>query len=426
MPVPHEAIDLRDGPVRDDVRALLERKLVSGELAPGSRLADEDLLAMTGSSRAPLREALNELALVRLVSVQPRQSTIVTPRDASVEAQSLEIECAVMAQVVAEAVPRITDDDKDKLGAWLRHVSEPAAFAHAVRSRAHRDILDLFVRRAGNSEYARALGSVTPVVDRRAALTADRLGVADHERFTDVLEAAIDGDVTAATVAWTAFSDSVRGDAQQTASATAPSLATPATLRDKAAAVIEREIFAGTLVPGEPLREADLMRWLGVSRTPVREALRALAYRGLVDLSHQRTARVALLDQQTNDEVLRTLAVLRSLEVRLALQREPSAVASEVAAAADAWRAAVDVETVIAAAVDLVAPLDAASGNRILVELASALAARISWSVRHDSESVIIASRDALLGLHAALVAGDADVAEQAVWVLYTGDARQR
>ena len=54
-------------------------------------------------------------------------------------------------------------------------------------------------------------------------------------------------------------------------------------------------IVAGELRPGEPLREVRLSERLGVSRTPIREALRTLAAEGLVDLLPNRSAVVAKL-----------------------------------------------------------------------------------------------------------------------------------
>ena len=56
--------------------------------------------------------------------------------------------------------------------------------------------------------------------------------------------------------------------------------------------IIRREIFAGTLQPEQPLLERDIASELGVSRTPVREALFALQGEGLVELVPRRNARV--------------------------------------------------------------------------------------------------------------------------------------
>lgn len=67
-------------------------------------------------------------------------------------------------------------------------------------------------------------------------------------------------------------------------------------LRDSAYEQLEAAIIDGTLRPGERLRDDELGRRLGVSRTPVREALARLADAGLVETAANRYTRVAPLD----------------------------------------------------------------------------------------------------------------------------------
>lgn len=73
--------------------------------------------------------------------------------------------------------------------------------------------------------------------------------------------------------------------------------------------VLER-IMSGELPPGQRLRDADLTSWLGVSRTPVREAVSRLAAVGLMSTSPNRYTEVAALDE---DEIADAVAVLRLL-----------------------------------------------------------------------------------------------------------------
>ena len=54
-------------------------------------------------------------------------------------------------------------------------------------------------------------------------------------------------------------------------------------LRDRAYTTIRDAIVDGTLQPGERLRDQELTEWLGLSRTPVREALSRLEQDGLVE-----------------------------------------------------------------------------------------------------------------------------------------------
>ena len=73
---------------------------------------------------------------------------------------------------------------------------------------------------------------------------------------------------------------------------------------------IRRKILLGTLPPGASIKERDNATELGVSRTPMREAIRILATEGLVELRPARSPLVALPSiKQVSDDVEVLLAV---------------------------------------------------------------------------------------------------------------------
>ncbi len=78
-----------------------------------------------------------------------------------------------------------------------------------------------------------------------------------------------------------------------------------------AAERLREQIVTGARPPGSRLAEVALARELGMSRTPIREALKLLAREGLVELIPHRGARVAPLRL---DELARTIEVMRALE----------------------------------------------------------------------------------------------------------------
>ena len=78
------------------------------------------------------------------------------------------------------------------------------------------------------------------------------------------------------------------------------------------AARLRREILTGELPPGSPLKERDNAQRLGVSRTPLREAVRILGQEGLVTL---RPLRSPVIADPSLAEVLDEIAVLRQLEI---------------------------------------------------------------------------------------------------------------
>lgn len=65
---------------------------------------------------------------------------------------------------------------------------------------------------------------------------------------------------------------------------------------DAAANIIRRAIIRGELLPDERLKEAEIARELGISRTPVREAMLVLQAEGLLDLAPSRGATVRPYD----------------------------------------------------------------------------------------------------------------------------------
>ncbi len=90
-------------------------------------------------------------------------------------------------------------------------------------------------------------------------------------------------------------------------------------LRDRVYVVLRDAIVDGTLAPGEQLREPELETWLGVSRTPIREALMRLQHAGLVLTRPGHSTVVAPLDDDAVQAAQPVVATLHALAVRLAV-----------------------------------------------------------------------------------------------------------
>lgn len=88
-------------------------------------------------------------------------------------------------------------------------------------------------------------------------------------------------------------------------------------LRDQVTDKIRTAILDSTLEPGERLHDDQLINWLGVSRTPIREALASLANEGLIEMAANRYTRVAQPEPDEVLDALRTLGVLIGGIVRL-------------------------------------------------------------------------------------------------------------
>ncbi|MBR3245081.1 MAG: GntR family transcriptional regulator [Parasporobacterium sp.] len=89
-------------------------------------------------------------------------------------------------------------------------------------------------------------------------------------------------------------------------------------LRDIVFKTLREAIITGDLQPGERLMEIKLANELGVSRTPVREAIRKLELEGLVIMTARKGAEVAPINEKDLKEVLEIRKALESLACELA------------------------------------------------------------------------------------------------------------
>ncbi|WP_432164568.1 GntR family transcriptional regulator [Streptomyces sp. bgisy031] len=90
-------------------------------------------------------------------------------------------------------------------------------------------------------------------------------------------------------------------------------------LRETAYQAIRDAIVDGTLAPGERLNDAALVEWLGVSRTPVREALTRLEQMGLVQTKPGRHTLVSPLDVRAVRNAQSVTTAMHELAVREAV-----------------------------------------------------------------------------------------------------------
>jgi DNA-binding GntR family transcriptional regulator len=120
-------------------------------------------------------------------------------------------------------------------------------------------------------------------------------------------------------------------------------------LRDSVFVRIRDAIIDGTLQPGERLLDAELSAWLGVSRTPIREALARLEAAGLVETKPGRYTIVSPIDIRTVADAQAVTAALHELAVRLAVPLLTGPDLTAMRAANDAFDVALRAGDVVAA-----------------------------------------------------------------------------
>ena len=112
-------------------------------------------------------------------------------------------------------------------------------------------------------------------------------------------------------------------------------------LRDVVFNTLRQAILKGELAPGERLMEIQLAERLGVSRTPIREAIRKLELEGLVLMIPRKGAEVAKISEKSLRDVLEVRRSLEELAIELACQRMTPEEVAELEMKQDLFRDAV-------------------------------------------------------------------------------------
>lgn len=147
-------------------------------------------------------------------------------------------------------------------------------------------------------------------------------------------------------------------------------------LRDVVFNTLRQAILTGELKPGERLMEIHLANRLGVSRTPIREAIRKLELEGLVTMIPRRGAEVAQITEKSMSDVLEVRRAVDALCVELACDRITEEELEALKAACDAFERAVrtkDLKEIAKADVKLHDIIVQATGNKRLVQLVNNL-----------------------------------------------------
>ncbi len=148
-------------------------------------------------------------------------------------------------------------------------------------------------------------------------------------------------------------------------------------LRDVVFRTLRQAILTGDMKPGERLLEIQLANKLGVSRTPIREAIRMLELEGLVVMVPRRGAQVAQITEKSMSDVLEVRCALDELAVELACARITEEEKEELREACDAFEKATqtgEVHVIAKADVDFHDIIFKVAGNPRLTQMVNNLA----------------------------------------------------
>lgn len=176
----------------------------------------------------------------------------------------------------------------------------------------------------------------------------------------------------------------------------------------RVARILRAQIVDGDRAPGSRLVERDLSAELGVSRVPVREALRALVAEGLAVPRPNTWMTVRVFTERDIHELTEVRAALEPLAVRRAAEHRDPAALDRLRTCLDAQRRASergDATAARRAAADFHEAITAAGGNTLLDEIGALLSGRMRWLLgQHDDLAEVYAEHEEL---YRAIESGD-------------------
>lgn len=177
---------------------------------------------------------------------------------------------------------------------------------------------------------------------------------------------------------------------------------------------LRRKILDGEYEQGDRLVEGRISEQLGVSRIPVREALRALASEGLVRIEPRRGATVASVSRQAAHELVEVRATLESLNARLSAQRRDPAMVERLKQLIELGRQAAaqnNIDALVALNTQVHELVAAGACNEVLADMTRSLRDRTALLFAPINRGRALQNWADHAQILEAIVAGDAELA---------------
>jgi DNA-binding GntR family transcriptional regulator len=174
----------------------------------------------------------------------------------------------------------------------------------------------------------------------------------------------------------------------------------PGPVRDSVREAIRALVLAGELRPGDRLVERQLAERLGVSRVPVREALRQLAHEGLAEERSTRGMVVRRLDDEDVEALFEVRGALEEIVCRRIVAHAADRELDRLDATVEQSRAALarsDPRAAVAANAAFHEVLTELAGSPVLVAVMEPVAGRMRWLLSQHDDPAAIADDHAAL-----------------------------
>jgi DNA-binding GntR family transcriptional regulator len=192
---------------------------------------------------------------------------------------------------------------------------------------------------------------------------------------------------------------------------------------------IERLILAGSMAPGEPLREAELAQRLGVSRGPVREAFRSLEEKGLVTVVKHCGAHVRSVTPREAEDIFEVREILEAAigdKVARVIDDEGLSRLSVLVVGMEGAAAAHDLDRYASLNLSFHDALALTSGNARLYDTYRRVVAELALLRRHAHARSPASLHASLVEHRAILQAVSARKPAEASWLLVRHTVRSR
>lgn len=191
---------LESSPSRRDLAyEHIKNAIVNGRLKPGDVVSEKFFIDELGVSRTPVREAINSLAQEELVTVIPRQGTVVSPISVADVMAQYETRLLIEPYMIKKAMPAIDKKELEQMKALFRQPQTPDSLKLTpdIDSQFH-----LYIAKCANNSFLYRLESTLMLNSYRARVLSNRLSQnrfkAARDEHLEIIDAILADDADTA------------------------------------------------------------------------------------------------------------------------------------------------------------------------------------------------------------------------------------